>query len=185
MGIFGKLQFWKKSDDFDLGGDLGKDLGNDLNKDMPLGGDFSPNSQGFGDAWNAGQGLDSPPQFGQPPYGQQSFGQPQSTSFGQSSSPSFGQQPASAQFGQQKSQPSFQQQSFQSPSFSQPSYSSASYAPASPPPHDADYLNSKNLEVISSKLDALRAAMESMNARLANIERIAGQEEDNRRKRYY
>jgi hypothetical protein len=39
--------------------------------------------------------------------------------------------------------------------------------------------------VIASKIDALRAAIDSMNARLQNIERIAGQEEENRRKRYY
>ena len=45
---------------------------------------------------------------------------------------------------------------------------------------------SKNLEVISSKLDALRATMESINQRLANIEAIArGEQEDTRRKRYY
>ena len=49
-----------------------------------------------------------------------------------------------------------------------------------------DYINSKNLEVISSKLDALRASLESINQRLANIEAIArGEQEDQRRKRYY
>ncbi len=48
------------------------------------------------------------------------------------------------------------------------------------------YIASKNLEVISSKLDALRASLESMNQRLANIEAIArGEQEDSRRKRYY
>ena len=77
--------------------------------------------------------------------------------------------------------PSFQQSGFQSqpsyqpqPSFQQPSY------------QNDNYIASKNLEVISSKLDALRATMESINQRLANIEAIArGEQEDTRRKRYY
>ena len=73
--------------------------------------------------------------------------------------------------------PSFQQpqQSFQpAPSFQQPSYQSD------------NYIASKNLEVISSKLYALRASLESVNQRLANIEAIArGEQEDTRRKRYY
>lgn len=84
--------------------------------------------------------------------------------------PSFQQQPQSFQ-----SQPSFQPQNFQSQSFQQqPSYS------------NEDFMTSKNLEVISSKLDALRASLESINQRLANIEAIArGEQEDTRRKRYY
>ena len=80
--------------------------------------------------------------------------------------------------------PSFQQtqQGFQTPSFQsqpvfqqQPSYN-----------NNDNFIASKNLEVISSKLDALRATMESINQRLANIEAIArGEQEDTRRKRYY
>ncbi|MBI1935685.1 hypothetical protein HYS31_04555 [Candidatus Woesearchaeota archaeon] len=77
--------------------------------------------------------------------------------------------------------PSFQQSpSFQSPSFQQPSYSQPSYSGSD------SFIASKNLEVISSKLDALRASIESINQRLANIEAIArGEQEDSRRKRYY
>ena len=81
--------------------------------------------------------------------------------------------------GQQAYQkyPSFQQPqaSFQAqPAFQQPSMSNDSY------------IASKNLEVISSKLDALRATMESINQRLANIEAIArGEQEDTKRRRYY
>lgn len=72
--------------------------------------------------------------------------------------------------------PSFQpQQGFQSPSFQQPSYGT-----------NDSYIASKNLEVISSKLDALRASLESINQRLANIEAIArGEQEDTRKRRYY
>ena len=65
-----------------------------------------------------------------------------------------------------QSQPVFQQQ---------PSYNS-----------NDNFIASKNLEVISSKLDALRASIESINQRLANIEAIArGEQEDTRRRRYY
>ena len=77
--------------------------------------------------------------------------------------------------------PSFQpQQGFQAPSFQpqpmqQPSYNASD-----------NYIASKNLEVISSKLDALRVSLESINQRLANIEAIArGEQEDTRRRRYY
>ncbi len=43
---------------------------------------------------------------------------------------------------------------------------------------DPTYVLGKNLEVISSKLDALRAAIESINQRLINLENIARGEED-------
>ncbi|MBI2101112.1 hypothetical protein HYT53_00705 [Candidatus Woesearchaeota archaeon] len=72
--------------------------------------------------------------------------------------------------------PSLQQQGFQpsQPAFQQPSVS------------NDNFIASKNLEVISSKLDALRASIESINQRLANIEAIArGEQEDTRRRRYY
>ena len=70
--------------------------------------------------------------------------------------------------------PSFQQQQSFQPVIAQPSYQNDSY------------IASKNLEVISSKLDALRASLESINQRLANIEAIArGEQEDTRRRRYY
>jgi len=72
--------------------------------------------------------------------------------------------------------PSFQQtqQGFQPAFQQQPSLS------------NEGYIASKNLEVISSKLDALRASLESINQRLANIEAIArGEQEDTRRRRYY
>ena len=76
----------------------------------------------------------------------------------------------------QQSQPNFQ------PSFQQPAFNSnlnSNY-------NSDNYINSKNLEVISSKIDAMRASLESMNQRLANIEAIArGEQEDTRRRRYY
>ena len=59
------------------------------------------------------------------------------------------------------------------------------------PPQQPGYnpqqdLEAKSLEVISSKLDALRASVDSLNQRLANLEAIArGEEDQSRRKRYY
>ena len=98
---------------------------------------------------------------------------------GQGPSPDLG-----MDLGQQPMQkyPSFQQSSFQ-PSFpQQPSFQPQ---PAFQPASNDSYIASKNLEVISSKLDALRASVESINQRLANIEAIARGEQDNQRRRYY
>ncbi|MBS3101985.1 hypothetical protein J4458_00895 [Candidatus Woesearchaeota archaeon] len=141
MGLFGKLMFWRKKDEFE-GIGLGEkgfkpnmDFG--LGPDLGAGADFG---QGFG------QGLQ------QPGLQQPSYPTP----------PSFQQQP------------SFQQMQ---PPFPPPSYSQ----PAMQSPRE--YATDKNLEVISSKLDALRAALESINQRLANLEAIARGEEDQRYKR--
>ncbi len=46
-------------------------------------------------------------------------------------------------------------------------------------------ITSKNLEIISSKLDALRASLESINQRLSSLEAIARGEQEDRRRRYY
>lgn len=45
-------------------------------------------------------------------------------------------------------------------------------------PQDPTYVISKNLEVISSKLDALQATIESLNQRLINLENIARGEQE-------
>lgn len=50
---------------------------------------------------------------------------------------------------------------------------------------DRDYIHAKSLEVISSKLDALKAAIESINQRLANLESIAKGEQEDKRRRYF
>jgi len=85
-------------------------------------------------------------------------------------------------------QPNFPQQSFQQPSFPQQQQFQPVY-PQSPgfANNSSDgYIASKNLEIISSKLDALKASMDSMNQRVANIEAIArGEQEEQRKKRYY
>ena len=79
--------------------------------------------------------------------------------------------------------PSFPpQQNFQAPNFQSP----PAFQPSYPPASNDSYIASKNLEVISSKLDALKASIDSLNQRVANIEAIArGEQEEQRRKRYY
>ncbi len=44
------------------------------------------------------------------------------------------------------------------------------------PTDNSSYVLGKNLEIISYKLDALRAAIDSLNQRIANLERIASEE---------
>jgi len=85
-------------------------------------------------------------------------------------------------YGQQYQQP--QGFSPQPPGFSQsPSFPMSYPQPSFNPQQEVE---SKNFEIISSKLDALRASIESLNQRLANLEAIArGDEEDTRRRRYY
>ncbi|HLC50358.1 MAG TPA: hypothetical protein VJI97_02925 [Candidatus Nanoarchaeia archaeon] len=80
------------------------------------------------------------------------------------------------------------QQPFQKyPSF-QPSQNFPSQPSFQPSMQNNDsYINSKNLEVISSKLDAVKASLDAINQRLVNLEGIArGEQEDSgRRRRYY
>ena len=89
--------------------------------------------------------------------------------------------------GQQTFQkyPSFQgQQNFSSPSYPQPYQQPVQ--PSYPSAANDPYIASKNLEIISSKLDALKASIDALNQRVANIESIArGEQEDQRRRRYY
>ena len=81
--------------------------------------------------------------------------------------------------------PSFQgQQNFSNPSFSQPYQQPVQ--PSYPSSASDPYIASKNLEIISSKLDALKASIDALSQRVANIESIArGEQEDQRRRRYY
>lgn len=75
------------------------------------------------------------------------------------------------------------------PSFSEPSFQPESFHPSSPtssfgiPPQGS----SREMDLIISKLDTIRALLASMEQRLANLEKIAGQEEEDLRKKkiYY
>ncbi|MBW2976243.1 hypothetical protein KY347_02245 [Candidatus Woesearchaeota archaeon] len=122
----------------------------------------------FGDDFGAGT-----PKV--PGAGQTGLGQPEFTppSIGMGSGQSYSQQyPQPQGFPQTPSMPSAPSypQQFQQP---QPSFGS---------PQE---MASKNLEIISSKLDALRASIESLNQRLANLEAIARGEQDYSRGRKY
>ena len=111
------------------------------------------------------------------------FGKDLGMDLGQGPSPDLGMGLEPLPSGQPPTQkyPSFQQASFQ------PSYSQPSFQPAAPTyPSNDSYIASKNLEVISSKLDALKASIDYLSQRVANIEAIArGEQEEQRRKRYY
>lgn len=133
MGIFSKLAFWKKKDEFEsIGlGEKARGLGHDLGADLGLGATPGGIEGGYG-----GYGLPTQPM-------------PQQPSYPQYPQPSF--------------QPQFQQ----------------------PYPQQQGFAAEKDLEIISSKLDALRAALESINQRLANLEAIARGEEEQSRRRYY
>ena len=70
----------------------------------------------------------------------------------------------------------------------QPSYPQPSFQPQFQQPYAQQtrgFTTEKDLEIISSKLDALRAALDSINQRLANLEAIARGEEEQSKKRYY
>ena len=161
MGFLDKVMFWKKGDD-----DF-SDLGAGDKNNLAFGDDFGAGMQTPGTPPSPfGSSQANPSQSA---YGSQGFGQS-----------NFGQQPPEQSFGRYP----------QSPAFSNPQPPPQSFAPQYPsqPRYDnpQDDLNSKNLEIISSKLDALRAAVESLSQRLANIEAIArGEEDQGRRRRYY
>ena len=135
MGLFSKLAFWKKKDEFEsIGlGEKGKGLGSDLAApDLGLSGGLEG---GFGAPTQPMQPTPAPPP-------QPSYPQPQQPSF----------------------QPQFQ-------------------PPAQQP--QQGFTAEKDFEVISSKLDALRAALDAINQRLANLEAIARGEEEQSKRRYY
>ncbi len=157
MSVLGKLAFWKKNDEFsDL--DVDKELGNfnqqglssgmqDFDRQSTLGlqnPPFSPSEEEMNSSIN----LSSTPQFAT------SAAQRQS-SFPQASSP--------------YQQSGYAQQ--QSP------YAQRMPEPVSMKDTASDmqhpHLHEKNFEILSSKLDSIRATLMNVEQRLANLERIA------------
>jgi hypothetical protein len=112
--------------------------------------------------------------LGPDPLAGQNLGMGMNASMGQEQTPSYGNYPSAhtfddSQFG---SNPQF----------------TVRDVPRQEPFSPQNYAAEKNLEVISSKLDALKAGMESINQRLANIERIAQGEQEHqmqRRRNYW
>ena len=148
MGFLDKLMFWKKDDNFSF-----------------------PEKPTFGMDPGLGKGANHPlPE--------------QNNSFGRSADPGL---PDMNQGGNEweKNQGGFPG-SFENPAHSKPQSLDSSFReqPFQQPfqqqsPHQqpsqntGDYMVSKNIEILSSKMDALRVGIESINQRLAHLERIA------------
>ncbi|MDP7180268.1 MAG: hypothetical protein QF824_03290 [Candidatus Woesearchaeota archaeon] len=155
MSFMDKLMFWKKSDDF------GKDLEMGLDKglaahDAGMGGPGGPGGPGTEmgghDPGLGGQGMGM---GGHDP----GFGAPPQQ-------PSYGQSPSMGQPPQQMAPP----QQFQQPA-----------PPMMPQQQGGQEVVGKDFEIVSSKLDGLRATLESINQRLANLERVAYGEHDRKK----
>jgi len=144
MGVFDKLKFWeKKGDDFsDIDSIPGLDDKAGGKDDLGLG---SPDRDLGMPSDSMGMADDTMRHDAG-----RSLSDPRQIGSEQGPSDSFG-------FNQQ-------QQQRPMPSFSQ------QYSP-SPQPSQHEYIITKEIEVISSKLDALQAGIESVNQRLASVER--------------
>jgi len=161
MGLFDKVMFWKKKDDF---GDLGLD-------------------SGLGEG-GSGHDLAMPPDMGmqKDPMLPGDLGLPKDESMPSDNGPDQG-------FGMEHANPGspmpsgtdYNQPGLSSPA--QPTFGPQSGPPPQQHPGIGDYTVSKDIEVISSKLDALRASLDSINQRLANLERIAQGDQDQRKYR--
>ena len=151
MGFLGKLKFWKKEDEF---GDLGKGLG------------FDQGEYGAGSGNDLGLGQDDigmqASNTGMP---SDSWGEQQPTASGGFGGSQAG-QPAQQQ-GYQARAPQQQSQS-PGPGFEKPTLvqqeGSAGFG-------SRDYSLQQSFEVLSAKLDALKAGIDAMNQRLATLER--------------
>lgn len=150
MGIMDKVMFWKKKDDFS---ELGLGVEGDLGKELGLGGDVT-GLGGVGTGGSSGGGGNANlPGFGDR---EQVFGgeTPLTASPSAPFTPEVSGGPASF--------PRAPPQMPAAPQFAPQQFSSDSY-----------YIVSKELEIISTKLDALRVGIDSVSHRLAALERIA------------
>jgi hypothetical protein len=144
MGLLGKLMFWKKEPDF---GDLGKDLN--------LGNDF--NSMG-----NNNFGADAALQGDQLGLQTSNAGMPQD-SWQNQQSQDYGMNTTKGTYpGGQQQQPQHPGPGYEKPELVQEHKQSFG---------TDNYTAQKDFEVISAKLDALKAGLDAMNQRLATIER--------------
>ena len=160
MGVVDKLKFWKKKED--NFGDLG--LGKD---DLGLGSDpFAGEKNPFADE----KGL--PPMDAGPSASDMMQAQPQYPpaqsmtqrgAYGSGYSQGFGSQPQQQAYGQPLDQPDFNRP-----------FTMAMQ-------QTKDYTVAKDIELISSKLDALRASLDIINQRLSNIERLTEREQVRKR----
>lgn len=152
MAILDRLMFWKKREALpDFGSDLGLETGRGGSGPAP-GAGFGEERLGLG-----GDELGLPPTAAQPGYG--GFGQ--NAPFGAQAPGQTPQQrfPAQPQFQAQTAPPGFQ------------AVPPVPVTPQAPAPQVA--MVSRDIELLSYKLDTLKAAIDMVNQRLANIERLA------------
>ena len=175
MGISDKLKFWQKEeDDFSDLGDFG--LGDDM------GSTNKPTGSPADDMFSQGHGDSGGDPFGAPAQGMQQPAAPQQGPAPATPPPSgtdmFG---AMGQGPQQPTPPAGPITPPAGPSqMPQPQPAPAVYGQS-----QDDYQKetfTKDVEIISAKLDSLRATLESINQRLANIERLAQGEQQGKRR---
>jgi hypothetical protein len=149
MGILDKVMFWKQKDSFEGSGNLGLDHASG-DPGMSHGTDPGVGHDDLGlQGSNTGMQHDS---FGDNP---QAFNQPQEPMQHQQQSPQ-----SSPQSFQQSPQQGFHH--YEKPTLVQPQEGGFG---------SQNYSTKKEFEVISAKLDALKAGIDAMNQRLATLER--------------
>ena len=85
-------------------------------------------------------------------------------------------------YSQPAAQPAYGQSSFDQPDFNRPfTINSPQQQQMQQAQQVSSYTVAKDIEVISSKLDALRASLDIINQRLANLERISEREQVRKR----
>ncbi len=163
MSIFGKLAFWKKGDDFGLdSSDLGLGGNNPSGLD---GGTNSFDTNSFGpDSNKSTLGMNDNNGFNSPNSGTDNMG-----NFGMDNS-----QPQGFSSGQQQN-PTEEIYQAASP------FPASTGSPSASGSHHTDIM-SKDIEVISSKIDALRASLDSVNQRLINVEHMLREDKESKYK---
>ncbi|MBI5389890.1 hypothetical protein HZB02_00190 [Candidatus Woesearchaeota archaeon] len=160
MSLLGKLMFWKK-EDLDFEKEINKDMGmkeDDLFKDA--------GNQNF-------PGIETNDLTGKPSEEDSGMGSPMR----------FSQQNPLQQPTQQP--PSYQRQNYGMQGMQQQQSAYQQYqVPQNVPqqmPTDRDLIMNKNMEILSSKLEAIRISLESISQRLSNIERMAYYEHEQKK----
>jgi len=189
MGMFDKVKFWKKEDE---GLDNFSDLGDFGLDDKSMGSDLDKGS-GFGDLGPLpGAGESPPADIGAGPMREEVQPTPASRElgdqFGLRPQPAEQQKPAQQtqtmqqQYPQQQTQYPQQQypQQFQQPQpTAQPAFQQQMMPQMQQPiqQHAANGVDvsevAKEIEIMHAKLDAIRSTLDSINQRLASLERMA------------
>lgn len=153
MGLLDKLKFWKKDDGLDFGKQdgFGGMSNQGFGKDMGMG---NPSQQGFGQDQGFGHdpGMPNDNFSGQDPFNQ-NRGMPDASNFR-----GVGDEQSRQQMNQNISQ--HMRNAEEAPPFS------------AQKPQFQEQGNS-DMQIISAKLDAIKATLDAMNQRISNLERVA------------